>query len=151
MSLKAKSIEDYLDSLDQERKEVIVKLMKVVSDNLPQGFQVGFYWDSITYVIPFELYPPGYHVDKKHPLPFISISNWKNHISFSHWGLYIDPNLLEWFKIEYAKSAKYKLAMGKSCVNLKRMDDIPYNLIGELCQKITPQDFIKMYEKVFLK
>jgi hypothetical protein len=36
--------------------------------------------------------------------------------------------------------------MGKSCVRFKKMDDIPYELIGELVQKMTPEQWIEMYE-----
>lgn len=36
--------------------------------------------------------------------------------------------------------------MGKSCIRFKNMKKIPYDLIGELCRKITVEDFIKEYE-----
>jgi hypothetical protein len=36
--------------------------------------------------------------------------------------------------------------MGKSCIRLKRMDDIPYELIGELTSKISAQEWIQIYE-----
>jgi len=35
--------------------------------------------------------------------------------------------------------------MGKSCVRLKYLDEIPYNLITELCKKISVEDWIKTY------
>jgi hypothetical protein len=54
---------------------------------------------------------------------------------------------MNWFKTEYSKHTKYKLDMGKSCIRFKRMDDIPYKLIGELCTKITVEEWIKIYEK----
>ena len=37
--------------------------------------------------------------------------------------------------------------MGKSCLRFKKMDDIPYKLIGELSKKMTTQDWISIYEK----
>ena len=37
--------------------------------------------------------------------------------------------------------------MGKSCVRFKKMETIPYDLIAELCQKMTVQDWIAIYEK----
>jgi len=37
--------------------------------------------------------------------------------------------------------------MGKSCIRFKKMDDIPYELIGELSGKITPKEWIIIYEK----
>ncbi|MDF2700539.1 MAG: hypothetical protein K0Q49_2098 [Haloplasmataceae bacterium] len=35
--------------------------------------------------------------------------------------------------------------MGKSCIRFKKMDQIPYNLIGELCKKITDEQWIDIY------
>ena len=37
--------------------------------------------------------------------------------------------------------------MGKSCIRFKKMDQIPYKLIGELASKMTPKDWIEIYEK----
>jgi len=39
------------------------------------------------------------------------------------------------------------LDMGKSCVRFKKMDKIPYDLIGRLMGKMTVKDWIKLYEK----
>jgi uncharacterized protein YukJ len=41
--------------------------------------------------------------------------------------------------------------MGKSCVRFKKMDDIPYELIGELMRKIDVNDWINTYEKNYKK
>jgi len=61
-------------------------------------------------------------------------------------GMYANPELLEWWTTEYPKHAKRKLDMGKSCVRFKKMEDIPYDLIGELMQKMTVQDWVDVYE-----
>ena len=61
------------------------------------------------------------------------------------------PNLLEWFTTEYSKLNLGKLDMGKSCVRFKKMDKIPYDLIGELCSKITVEQWIECYETVLNK
>ena len=37
--------------------------------------------------------------------------------------------------------------MGKSCVRFKKIDQIPYELIGELVSKITVKDWIGYYER----
>ena len=65
-------------------------------------------------------------------------------------GIYMDDKLLNWFVGEYPKYSKRKLDMGKSCIRFKKVDDIPFKLIGELAQKITPQQWIENYEKVLL-
>jgi hypothetical protein len=37
--------------------------------------------------------------------------------------------------------------MGKSCIRFKKVEDIPYKLIGELCKKITVEEWIGIYDK----
>ncbi len=53
----------------------------------------------------------------------------------------------EWFVNEYPKHSKQKLDMGKSCVRFKKMEEIPYKLIGELMKKMSAKDWIDLYEK----
>jgi hypothetical protein len=55
------------------------------------------------------------------------------------------PTLLAWFLSEYPKYSSAKLDMGKSCIRFKKMDQIPYELLGELVKKITPQQWIDAY------
>jgi len=66
-------------------------------------------------------------------------------------GIYSDPKLLDWFVSEYPKHCKQKLDMGKSCVRFKKMDKIPYNLIGELMKKMSAKEWINIYETKFKK
>lgn len=37
--------------------------------------------------------------------------------------------------------------MGKSCVRFKKLDQIPYELIGELMRKISVKEWIDIYEQ----
>jgi len=66
-------------------------------------------------------------------------------------GMYSDPKLLNWFVSEYPKHTKQKLDMGKSCVRFKKLDDIPYSLIGELMKKMSVKDWIDFYETTLKK
>ena len=146
MTSETITAEKYIEELPEERKEAVIKLRQILLDNLPQGFEENM-GSMMNYVVPFSLYPNGYHCPPKQPLPFISLASQKNFVAFYHMGIYANPDLLEWFTAEYSKHAKYKLDMGKSCIRFKRMDDIPYELITELVTKITPQDWIATYEE----
>ncbi len=147
MTSKAKSPQEYIDNLPEDRKAVISKLREAILNNLPDGFQEVMSYGMLGYVVPHTLYPDGYHCDPKLPLPFINLASQKNHIAVYHSGIYADDALLEWFKAEYPKHIKTKLNMGKSCIRFKNMKTIPYALIGELCTKMNPQDWITLYEK----
>ncbi|MGY8951145.1 MAG: DUF1801 domain-containing protein, partial [Flavobacteriales bacterium] len=85
------------------------------------------------------------------PLPFVSIASQKNFIALYHMGIYATPELLHWFVGEYPKHCLRKLDMGKSCIRFKNIDDIPFELIGELMQKMTTKDWVNKYESVFHK
>ena len=148
MKIDADSVEEYIEAVPDERKVAFSRLRQTILENIPKGFREEMSYGMIGYVIPHELYPPGYHVDPKLPLPFTNIASQKNFIGFYHSGIYAMPKLHDWFVEEYKKHSKYKLDMGKSCVRLKKMDDIPFDLIGELMTKVKPEKFIEVYESV---
>ena len=146
MKYSADSPKDYIDQLPEERKKAFNKLRKTVLDNIPKGFEECMNYGMLGYVVPKSIYPAGYHCDTKLPLPFANIASQKNFIALYHMGIYADQELLQWFQAEYAQQCKYKLDMGKSCIRFKRMDDIPYDLVGKLMRKMTPNDWITLYE-----
>lgn len=148
MFSKADTPEDYLDSVQDAFKPAMIELRKVIKKNLPKGFEERMIYGSLGYVVPLKTYPNGYHCDPTLPLSFLSIAAQKNFIAVYHMGIYSDPKLLKWFVDEYPKHAKYKLDMGKSCIRFKKPDDIPFKLIGELASKMTPQDWITLYESL---
>ena len=147
MTIEVKTPDEYIAKLPEERKEAVSKLRETIKKNLPKGFEECINYKMIGYVIPHSQYPDGYHCDPKLPLPFINIASQKNFVALYHMGIYSKPELLDWFVGEYPKHVKTKLDMGKSCIRFKNIQTIPYDLIGELCQKITPQDWIKTYEQ----
>ncbi len=151
MQSTATSPQEYLDSLPAERKEAMEELRKNIQENLPEGFIETMAYGMMGYVVPHAIYPAGYHCDPKQPLPFISIASQKNFVAVYHMGIYADIELLNWFVFEFQKQSKSKLDMGKSCIRFKKMDQIPYKLIGELASKMSVADWISKYENTFLK
>ncbi len=147
MKANGKSVEEILTDLPLERVEPFTKLHDVIVKNLPKGFEVAISYGGLGYVVPHTLYPMGYHCKPIEPLPFAGIASQKNSINVYHMGIYADPKLLEWFVAEYPKHTKQKLDMGKSCIRFKKLDDIPYKLIGELMKKMSVEEWIIMYEK----
>lgn len=59
-------------------------------------------------------------------------------------GLYGDPNLLDWFVEEYRKTGQ-KLDMGKSCIRFKKIEVIPYELVGRLVSRMSLDEYLAMY------
>lgn len=146
MTSNAKTVEDYISNLDETRKEPIAKLRDVILQNLPEGYSEEMSYGMVGYVVPHSLYPKGYHCDTKLPLPFMSFASQKNFIAFYHMGIYANPELLDWFVNEFPKHSKSKLDMGKSCIRFKKVNEIPYELIGELVSKMSVNEWIELYE-----
>ena len=151
MIIEANSVEDYLNQVPEERNFSFRKLYETISQNLPPGFQEQLSYGMIGWSIPLETYPTGYHCAPNTPLPFINLASQKNFIALYHMGIYANPELLNWFVAEYPKYSPRKLDMGKSCMRFKKVEDIPFDLIAELCRKIKTQDWILQYEKHFKK
>jgi uncharacterized protein YdhG (YjbR/CyaY superfamily) len=149
MTSPISSPNQYIEGLPADRIPVIQKLRQIILEKLPAGFQECMSYGMIGYVVPHSLYPAGYHCDPKLPLPFLSLASQKNFIAIYHMGIYAEPNLMAWFQTEFAKVCKSKLDMGKSCIRFKKMDDIPFDLIGQLASKINPQEWIDLYTKAF--
>lgn len=148
MTSKATTPDQYFAELPIERQETMERLRATLLTHLPQGFKETMSYGMITYCVPHETYPAGYHCDPKQALPFVSIASQKNFIALYHMGIYSDPKLLEWFTAEWPKHSKTKLDMGKSCIRFKKPEHIPYELIGQLMQKMGVQDWIKKYESI---
>ena len=146
MQSKATSPQQYLDELPEERKESIQKLRQQILENLPEGMEETMNYGMLGYVVPHSVYPDGYHCTPELPLPFMNLASQKNFVAVYSMSIYAKKEILDWFTSEYAKRCKYKLDMGKSCIRFKRMNDIPYELIGELTAKISTDEWIRLYE-----
>ena len=151
MTLAAKTPEEYINSLPQDRKDAISKLRKIIIKKIPKGFSETISYGMLGYVVPHSIYPDGYHCDPKLPLPFMSIASQKNFVGVYHMGIYANKELYDWFVNEYPKHSNRKIDMGKSCIRLKKIEEIPYELIGELASKMTPNEWIKIYENAIKK
>lgn len=146
MRYEAASPKEYIDQLPEDRKKVIKKMRAVIRKNLPPKFKEQMSYGMIGYVIPHSVYPDGYHCDPSLPLPFMSIASQKGFVALYHMGIYANPKLLKWFQTEYKKRVPSRLDMGKSCIRFKKLDEIPYDLIGELVAKMSADDMIKLYD-----
>ena len=146
MQYQATTADDYISQIPEDRKSVFETLRQTIIDNLPKGFEEGIQYGMIGYVVPHSVYPDGYHCDPKIPLPFMSIASQKNSINLYHMGIYSKPELYDWFVAEYPKYSSRKLDIGKSCIRFKKIDEIPFDLIAELCTKMTIDEWINIYE-----
>ena len=151
MTSKATSVDQYINEAPEDRRKALQQLRAIILKNLPEGFQEEMSYGMIGYVVPHSIYPKGYHCTPELPLPFMSFASQKNSINFYHMGIYAKPELYDWFVAEYPKHSKQKLDIGKSCLRIKKPENIPFKLIGELAKKMSVAEWIETYEKAFNK
>ena len=146
MPIHSTTPETYISQIPEDRIPYFNKLRTTILNNIPKGFEEQMSYGMLGYVVPKSIYPAGYHCDTSLPLPFVNIASQKNFIALYHMGIYANEALLNWFVTEYQKHCKYKLDMGKSCIRFKKPKAIPFELIGELMQKMSIEEWITIYE-----
>ena len=147
VSSSAKTVDEYLAGLPQDRRSDVQRVREVILANLPDGFEEMMQYGMIGYAIPLERFPKTYNGQ---PLGVAALAAQKNYLSVYLHSVYADPASSEWFKDAYRKTGK-KLNMGKSCVRFKRADDAALEVIGEAVARVTPEQMIAAHEAAHRK
>lgn len=140
----AKSVDEYLDELPEERREAITTLRKLIRKNLPKGYREHVGYGMITYDIPLEHFPDTYNGQ---PLSYIGLASQKNHMALYLLGAYGDARQEKYLQDEFRKEGK-KLDMGKSCLRFKKLDDLALDAIATVVASTPPSELIAMHEAV---
>lgn len=113
-AVKAKSVKEYLASLDKERGEAIVFLHKLIQKTSPK-FKSWLAYNMLGYGI------MKYTNYKKEVIdwPIIALANQKNYIS-----LYVCAVDKKGYLAEQYKKELGKVSVGKSCIRFKKLADV---------------------------
>lgn len=159
VSSAAATVDDYLASLADDRRSVVVAVRDLVNANLPDGYQEAMQYGMIGWSVPHAIYPAGYHTDPKQPLPLAALASQKQYVSLYLMGLYcgcversargeaVETDDARWFREAWAATGK-KLNMGKSCVRFKRLDDLAVDVVAEAIRRLPVDRYIERYEAV---
>lgn len=142
-SSSAKTVEEYLNELEPQKHEIISSVLKVIRENIPEGFEETMNWGMICFEVPLATYPKTYN---KKPLMNVALAAQKNYNSLYVMSAYTDDALLDELKKGFADN-NLKMNMGKSCIRFKKLEDIPLDTIGSLISKVSLEKFIAYYEK----
>ena len=145
MASKPTTVEAYLASLPEDRREAVQAIREVINANIAPEFEEGIQYGMVGWYLPHERYPLGYHCDPKQPLPFASVASQKSHIGIYLFCVYLDGAEKERFIVEW-KAAGKKLDMGASCVRVKSLEGVPLKVVGRVVKRIKPKAFIQAYE-----
>lgn len=145
MQSKAATVDEYIASLPEDRREAISAIRAVFRKNLDKGFVEAMGYGMPGYVVPHSIYPAGYHCDPKLPLPFAGFASQKNAISIYLMCLYSETDEADWFAKAWKKTGK-KLDMGKCCIRAKKLEGFALDVIGEAIRRVPVKKYIEYYE-----
>jgi len=143
----ATSPEEFLESLSEERREMVDALCATIRENLNEGFEEGMQYGGIGFFVPHSIFPAGYHCDPKQPLPFLCVTNMKGHVALHAFGLYCLPGAKERFVQAFAATGK-KLDMGAGCIRIKKLADLPLDVVGKMVSEIAVDEFVRQYQSM---
>lgn len=145
MPTKPMTVTGLLASLPEDRRRTIKALRTVIRKNLDPAFRESIQGGMLSYVLPHSVYPDGYHCDPSQPLPYASVASQKHHVGLYLFCVYCEADGPELFRKQWLASGK-KLDMGKSCVRVKTLEDIPLDVVGRAIKRVTARKFVKSYE-----
>ena len=147
MRSDAATVEEYLDSLPDDRAEALSKVRATILDNLPEGYEETMGWGMIAYVVPTERYPDTYNGQ---PLMYAALASQKNHMAVYLSGVYSDDGDRSEFETAYKATGK-RFDMGKSCVRFRRLDDLPLDVLGDAIAGVSVDEMIERTERAHTK
>jgi hypothetical protein len=138
----ASSLDGYLASLPDDRREAIAAVRDVILANLPDGYAEGMAHGMIAWSVPLARYPDTYNGE---PLMYAALASQKRHMALYLMGVYGSDDLRERFTADYRQTGK-RLDMGKSCVRFARLDDLPLDVVGRAIAALPVDAFVAMAE-----
>jgi Domain of unknown function (DU1801) len=143
MRSDAADVDSYLAELPDDRRDALGTVRQVVLANLPAGYEEVMQYGMISYVVPLERFPETYNGQ---PLAVASLANQKRHMALYLIGVYGDEGNQAWLKERWAATGK-KLDMGKSCLRVRRPDDLALHIVAEAIARTSVDDLIAQHER----
>ena len=139
----ARTVDEYLAELPEDRRRVVSDVRKVILQHLPHGYVETMNWGMISYELPLSRYPDTYNGQ---PLSYVAFAAQKHGYSLYLHAVYQDPALEQRLRSAFDAAGK-RLDMGKSCVRFKRVEDLPADAIGDIIAAVPADAFIAQYER----
>lgn len=135
------TIDDYLASLEPDRRAVVEQVRELVVRALPEGYEEVLAFGMISWVVPLERFPDTYNGQ---PLGYVALSAQKRHFSLYLMGLYSSvENELD-FRERWTATGR-KLDMGKACLRFRRVEDLELDLVAEAVASTSVEDYLQLY------
>lgn len=140
------TIDAYIAAQSEDRQEMLTVLLDTIRKNADPKIEEGIQYGMPAFFLPHEHYPQGYHCDPKIALPFASVAATKGGASIYLFCTYCDEAERERVAKEW-KATGNRLDMGKSCIRVKKLEQVPLDVLGKAVKRMTATKFVKAYEK----
>ena len=147
MPKKPTTVEAYLASLPDDRREALEAIREVINANIGPEFEEGIQYGMIGWYLPHAEYPLGYHCDPDQPLPFASLASQKKHVGIYLFCVYCDADGKERF-VEEWKATGQRLDMGAGCVRVKDLESVPLKVVAKAIKRAKAAKFVEAYESM---
>ena len=100
MTSLARTVDEYLAGLPEDRRAAVARVREVVNANLPPGYEEGFQYGGITWFVPKTRLAETYHGQ---PLALAALTSTKSHMALHMMSIYGDTKLRAWLEAAYQK------------------------------------------------
>jgi hypothetical protein len=143
MDSDVSTVQEYLDNLEPDRREVVSAVREVINAAMPDGYEEGIAYGMIGWSVPLERYPDTYNGQ---PLGYVALAAQKRYYSLYLNALYAGSVDETEFRRRWEDSGR-KLDMGKSCLRFRKLEDLNLDLIAETVAGTPVDAYIARYEQ----
>lgn len=136
------SVEDFLTSLPDDRREALEAVRATLLDRLPEGVEEAMQGKMISYQVPLDTYPDTYNGQ---PLMMAALASQKRHMAVYLMSIYADEATRDDFEAAYRATGK-RFDVGKSCVRFRTLEDLPLDVLGDAVAAVDVPTFVGRYE-----
>ncbi|MEA3056973.1 MAG: hypothetical protein QOD30_2405 [Actinomycetota bacterium] len=123
--------------------DVLLAVRGVIDANLPAGLEVApRYKGMTTWVVPESRSPK---TRDGRPLPVLSLGERQSYVSLFVMAFHYVPGLRDWFDAAWLASG-CPLRRGEVALQLRNLDDIAFDVLAELLERLTVDAAVKGYE-----
>lgn len=141
-SSKAKTVDDYLTQLPEQRRAVVSAVRDLVNRHLPSGYVEAMSWGMISWEVPLSRYPDTYN---RQPLAYVALAAQKQYYALYLMACYANSTQDVALRNAYADAGK-TLDMGKSCLRFKALDDLLPEVVAGVIASTPVDAHIAQYE-----
>lgn len=143
---KNHSHSNYLASLPADRRAGLEAPRKLIRKNVDKSSEECLLYGIISYVVPYRVWPLGYHCDPTKPIMMTAIANRTNNFTVYLMSVDMDKSERAWLESAWAKAGK-KLSMGGCCVRFRKLEDEALDVIGDAIRRTPAKKYIEGYVK----